>query len=75
MDQEQPEEAKTLIKAELTALMNMAPKDELINKALSRIAVVDEVSRASMEKMVTSAQRVGFLNEMPALDERVHRYA
>ena len=64
-----PAEAKVLIKAELTELMKAAPKDELIDKALSRIVITDEVSRASLDKMVISAQKAGFLKEIPALDQ------
>ena len=64
-----PAEAKVLIKAELTELMKAAPNDELIDKALSRIVITDEVSRASLDKMVISAQKAGFLKEIPALDQ------
>jgi NitT/TauT family transport system substrate-binding protein len=64
-----PAEAKALIKAELTELLHSTPKDELIDKALSRIVITDEVSRASLDKMVTSAQKAGFLKEIPALDQ------
>ncbi|MFZ4767738.1 MAG: ABC transporter substrate-binding protein, partial [Roseimicrobium sp.] len=54
-----PAEAKALIKAELTELMHAAPKDELIDKALSRIVITDEISRASLDKMVVNAQKAG----------------
>jgi NitT/TauT family transport system substrate-binding protein len=64
-----PAEAKVLIKAELTELMKATPKDELIDKALSRIVITDEVSRASLDKMVISAQKAGFLKEIPVLDQ------
>lgn len=64
-----PAEAKALVKAELTELLKSAPKDELLDKALSRIVITDEVSRASLDKMVTSAQKAGFLKEIPALDQ------
>jgi len=64
-----PAEAKALIKAELTELMKSTPKDELIDKALSRIVITDEVSRPSLDKMVTSAQKAGFLKDIPALDQ------
>lgn len=64
-----PAEAKALIKAELTELMKAAPKDELIDKALSRIVITDEVSRTSLDKMVSSAQKAGFLKDIPALDQ------
>jgi NitT/TauT family transport system substrate-binding protein len=64
-----PAEAKVLIKAELTELMKSAPKDELIDKALSRIVITDEISRPSLDKMVTSAQKAGFLKGIPNLDK------
>ena len=64
-----PAEAKVLIKAELTELMKAAPKDALIDKALSRIVITDEISRPSLDKMVTSAQKAGFLKDIPALDQ------
>jgi NitT/TauT family transport system substrate-binding protein len=64
-----PAEAKVLIKAELTELMKATPNDQLIDKALSRIVITDEVSRASLDKMVISAQKAGFLKEIPALDQ------
>jgi NitT/TauT family transport system substrate-binding protein len=64
-----PAEAKALIKAELPELMKAEPKDELIDKALSRIVITDEVSRSSLDKMVNSAQKAGFLKEIPALDQ------
>ena len=64
-----PAEAKVLIKAELKELLKAEPKDELIDRALSRIVITDEVSRASLDTMVSSAKRAGFLNQIPALDQ------
>jgi NitT/TauT family transport system substrate-binding protein len=64
-----PAEAKALIKAELTEALKSEPKDELIDKALSRIVITDEISRASLDKMVISAQKAGFLKDIPALDQ------
>ena len=64
-----PAEAQALIRAELTELMKSEPKDELITKALSRIVVTDEISRSSLDKMVISAQKAGFLKDIPALDQ------
>ena len=66
---EHPAEAKALIKAELTELTKIVPKDELIDKALSRIVLTNEVSRASLDKMVLNAQKAGFLKDIPALDQ------
>jgi NitT/TauT family transport system substrate-binding protein len=62
-------EAKKLISAELEALMGKAPGEELLNKALARTVITDTVSRESMDKMVASAQKVGFLKDIPSLDQ------
>ncbi len=64
---EHPAEARTLIKAELTAEMKAAPKDELLDKALARVVVTDAISRDSLERMVASSQKVGFLKNIPDL--------
>ena len=64
-----PAEAKALIKAELAELTRIAPKDELIDKALSRIVLTTEASRASLDQMVISAKKAGFLKDIPALDQ------
>lgn len=61
-------EAKKLISAELAALMGKAPSEELLTKALSRTVITETVSRESMDKMVASAQKVGFLKDIPSLD-------
>ena len=63
-----PEESKALIKAELTELMKAAPKDEVIDQALSRIVVTEKISRESLDQMVVSARKAGFLEDIPALD-------
>lgn len=62
------DEAKKLIAAELKELMGKEPKDEMLTKALGRTVITDTVSRESMDKMVASAQKVGFLKDIPALD-------
>ena len=59
----------SLIKAELTELMKAAPKDELLDKALSRIVITDEISRSSLDTMVVSAKKAGFLKDIPTLDQ------
>ena len=64
---EHPADAKALIKAELTAEMRSAPKDELLDKALARVVLTDAISRESLERMVASAQKVGFLKDIPDL--------
>lgn len=62
-----PEEAKKLVKAELEAL-KLPAKDEVLNSAFKRVIVTDVISRESLDKMVKSAQKVGFLADIPALD-------
>lgn len=62
-----PAEAKKLIKAELTELTKAEPKDEVIDKALSRIVLTNEVSKPSLDKMVSGAQKAGFLKDIPDL--------
>ena len=47
--------------------MKAAPKDELIDKALARVVVTDVISRESLDRMVASAQKVGFLKDIPDL--------
>lgn len=63
-----PAEAKAYIKAELTELTRTAPKDSMLEKALARTRVTKEVSRESLDRMVTSANKVGFLKGIPNLD-------
>ena len=68
-----PDEARELVKAELAELMKATPKDALLTKALSRIVVTDEISRASLDKMVTSAQKAGFLKDIPSIDQLIYK--
>lgn len=63
-----PAEAKALIKAELKALTASEPKDELLDKAFARVVPTDEVSRTSLDTMVSSAQKAGFLKDIPDLN-------
>jgi NitT/TauT family transport system substrate-binding protein len=65
--QQHPGEVRALVKAELTDELKSAPKDEVLDKALSRVVVAGEISRASLERMVSSAQSAGFLKEIPDL--------
>jgi NitT/TauT family transport system substrate-binding protein len=62
-----PEEAKQLIKAELADL-KLPAKDEVLKRAFDRVIVTDVISRESLDKMVKSAQKVGFYSDIPALD-------
>lgn len=66
-----PEEAKALIKAELKAETNSEPKDALIEKAYSRVTLTDEISKASLDTMVASAQKAGFLKDIPDLTQLI----
>jgi NitT/TauT family transport system substrate-binding protein len=60
-------EAYELIKAELTEITKAAPKDELLKKALSRVVLTNDISHDSLERMVASAKKVGFLTDIPDL--------
>ena len=62
------EEAKKLVKAELADL-KLPAKDEVLTRAFSRVIVTDVISRESLDKMVKSAQKVGFYSDIPALDD------
>ena len=64
-----PDETKALVKLELAALSKTAPKDGVIDRALSRVVVTDVISRESLDKMVASAKKAGFLKDIPALDQ------
>ena len=67
--QEHPTEAKVLLQAELSELLKATPKQELIDRALGCIVLTNEVNRLSMDKMVSSAQKAGFLQEIPDLGQ------
>lgn len=72
--QQHPAEAKALVKSELTELTKAAPKDELLDKALARVTVTEAISRESLERMVSSAQKAGFLKDIPALDSLLVKF-
>lgn len=63
-----PAEARALVKAELTEL-KLPPKDAVLDRAISRVVVTDAISRQSLDTMVISAQKAGFLSDIPALDQ------
>lgn len=67
--QQHPVEARELIVAELTALTTKAPNPAVIDKALSRVVLTNELSRPSLQKMIDNAQKAGFLENPPALDQ------
>jgi len=60
-----PADARALIKAELTEETKAAPKDELLDKSLARVVLTNEISRESLDRMVASAQKAGFLKDIP----------
>jgi len=62
-------EARELIKAELKELTTAAPSDAVLDKALARTLIINDISRASLDKMVASAQKVGFLKDIPDLSD------
>ncbi len=68
---EHPAEAKAMIKAELKELTKSEPKDQLIDKALARTFLTDEISRSSLDTMVASAQKAGFLKDIPDLTQLI----
>ncbi len=61
-------EARELIKAELKELTTRAPGDPLLDRALPRVVLNNEVSRPSLDEMVESAKKAGFLHDIPSLD-------
>ncbi len=60
-------EARGIIKAELAELTKANLKDEILDRALSRVVLTNDISHESMERMVASAQKVGFLTDIPDL--------
>ncbi|MDB6140320.1 MAG: aliphatic sulfonate transporter substrate-binding protein [Verrucomicrobiaceae bacterium] len=66
-----PAEARELIKSELKAETNSEPKDALLDKALGRVVLTDEISRTSLDTMVQNAQKAGFLKEIPDLTQLI----
>lgn len=62
-----PAEARGHIKAELAELTKASLKDEVLDKAFSRVVLTNDISRQSLERMVASAQKVGFLTDVPDL--------
>ena len=62
------EEARQLLVAEIAALTTKEPKAAVVDKALSRTILTNDVSRESLEKMVAGAKAAGFLREFPPMD-------
>jgi NitT/TauT family transport system substrate-binding protein len=66
-----PDEARQLIKDELQVLTKAAPSDAVLERALARTKLTTEITRSSLEAMVTSAKKVGFLADIPPLDSLI----
>ncbi|MDB6072597.1 MAG: NitT/TauT family transport system substrate-binding protein [Verrucomicrobiaceae bacterium] len=66
-----PKEVRELLKYELKAETNSEPKDALLDKALGRVVLTDEISRSSLDTMVQSAQKAGFLKDIPDLTQLI----
>lgn len=64
-----PAEARELLVAELTSLTTKAPNPAVVDKALSRVVLTNELSRPSLQKMLDNAQQAGFLKDPPPLDQ------
>lgn len=63
-----PSESRAMVKDELEKLTTAAPSDAVLDLALSRTVLTNEITRSSLETMVIRAQRAGFLKDIPALD-------
>jgi NitT/TauT family transport system substrate-binding protein len=63
------DEAKELMRLELEALTTKAPSLELLDRALRRVKLTDEVDPAAMRKLLADAQAAGFLRSAPPLDK------
>ncbi len=64
-----PAEARALLVAELTEQLKVAPSDAIIDRALARVELTNEISRPSLEKMAAKAQSIGYLKDLPPLDK------
>lgn len=62
-----PAESRQMIKDELQQLTTAAPSDAVLDLALSRTVLTNDITQASLEAMVNSAQKVGFLKDIPSL--------
>lgn len=63
------EEARSLLVTELKALTTKEPKAAVVDRALSRVFLTNELSRLSLEKMMIGAKTAGFLKDIPSLDQ------
>jgi ABC-type nitrate/sulfonate/bicarbonate transport system substrate-binding protein len=62
------DEAKELMRLELEALTTKAPSLELLERALRRVTLTDEIDPGAMRKLLADAQAAGFLRSAPPLD-------
>jgi NitT/TauT family transport system substrate-binding protein len=68
-----PAEAQRLIREELMAETRANVAAELIAQAWRRIGWAHDVPRSALDRLVTSAQAVGFLRGMPDLSRLIER--
>jgi NitT/TauT family transport system substrate-binding protein len=68
-----PAEAQRLVREELITEMRANIPEELIARAWKRIVWTHEVSRQALDKIVTSAQSVGFLRNAPDLSRLIEK--
>jgi NitT/TauT family transport system substrate-binding protein len=68
-----PAEAQRLVREELIAEMRTGVSEELIARAWRRITWVHDVPGAALDKLVRSAQAVGFLRGVPDLAGLIER--
>lgn len=66
--QQNQDKTRELIKSELKELTTKVPGDELLNRSLPRVVLDTNVSREGLNEMVISAQKAGFLKDIPSLD-------
>jgi NitT/TauT family transport system substrate-binding protein len=68
-----PAEAQRLVREELITEMRADISEELIARAWKRIVWTHEVSRQALDKIVTSAQSVGFLRNAPDMSRLIEK--
>jgi NitT/TauT family transport system substrate-binding protein len=68
-----PAEAQRLVREELAAETRAKVSEELITRAWRRIVQTHEVSREAVDKLVASAQAVGFLRGAPDLARLIEK--
>ena len=66
-----PGEAQRMVREELRSQFRMDMSSNLVEHAWARMTVTGDISREVLEKFVTRAQQVGFLNSIPDLSRLV----